>query len=119
LALTQNENGNFIVVGYRIVEPGRTVSLVDRPPNSGENFINTLFIDKAEVPINYGEAPYTGIFRPEDSLGIFNGMDPNGDWILGIIDHSLKKTLKRAKRYWAAGGSDFLWKEDPQLVSYL
>jgi len=92
---------------------GRTVSLVDRPPNSGENFINTLFIDKAEIPINDGEAPYTGIFKPEDSLGIFNGMDPNGDWILGIIDHSQKKSLKAGEKILDSWGIRFLVEGGP------
>ncbi|MCK4854527.1 MAG: T9SS type A sorting domain-containing protein [Bacteroidales bacterium] len=92
---------------------GRTISLVNRPPNSGENFINTLFIDLAEIPIDDGEAPYTGIFRPEDSLGLFNGLDPNGDWILGIIDHSQKKSLKTGEKILDSWGIRFLVEGEP------
>ncbi len=92
---------------------GRTLSLVDRPPNSGENFLNTLFIDKSEIPINDGEAPYTGIFKPKDSLGLFNGLDPNGDWILGIIDHSQKKSLKAGEKILNSWGIRFLVEGGP------
>ena len=91
---------------------GKTISLVDRPPNSGENFINTLFLDMAETHIDEGEAPYTGKFRPEDSLAVFNGTDPNGDWILGVIDHSQKKGLKAGEKILDSWGIRFLVEDE-------
>ena len=87
---------------------GKAISLVDRPPNSGANFINTLFLDRAKAHINEGEAPYTGKFRPEDSLAVFNGMDPNGDWILGVIDQSQKKGLEADEKILQGWGLRFL-----------
>jgi subtilisin-like proprotein convertase family protein len=87
---------------------GKTISLVDRPPNSGANFSQTLFLDKAEAHIDEGEAPYTGKFKPEDSLAVFNGMDPNGDWVLGIIDHSQKKGIKAGEKILESWGIRFL-----------
>ncbi len=67
---------------------GKTVSLVNQAPNSGENFTGTVFFDGATIPISLGNEPYTVIFIPEDSLSTFNGLNPNGDWILHIIDHN-------------------------------
>ena len=92
---------------------GRTASLVDRPPNSGENFINTLFTEFAETPIADGEAPYTGIFKPDDTLSVFKGLDPNGNWILGIIDHSQKKGLKAGEKILESWGIRFLVEGEP------
>ena len=64
-----------------------TVTLVDRPRNSGENFINTAFIDQAEVSLNLRFAPYTGWFLPEEPLFPFLFHDPSGEWTLTVTDH--------------------------------
>ena len=67
---------------------GTTVTLVDQPIHSGQNFIHTGFIDAAEYPIESGFAPYTGLFQPEEPLFAFMGhlavrrLDPlhHGSW---------------------------------------
>lgn len=64
-----------------------TVTLVDRPSNSGENFIHTAFADAAEVSLNLRFAPYTGWFLPEEPLFPFLFHDPSGEWTLTINDH--------------------------------
>ncbi|MEN8204204.1 MAG: T9SS type A sorting domain-containing protein [Bacteroidota bacterium] len=64
-----------------------TVTLVDRPTNSGENFIHTAFADQAEVSLNLRFAPYTGWFLPEEPLFPFLFHDPSGEWILTVTDH--------------------------------
>jgi subtilisin-like proprotein convertase family protein len=70
------------------LEHGATaVKLVDRPANSGENFIQTAFIDQAEVSLNLRFAPYTGWFLPEESLFPFLFHDPSGEWTLTVTDH--------------------------------
>jgi subtilisin-like proprotein convertase family protein len=70
------------------LEHGATaVTLVDRPANSGENFIHTAFMDQAEVPLNLRFAPYTGWFLPEEPLFPFLFHDPSGEWTLTVTDH--------------------------------
>jgi len=66
---------------------GTTVGLVDRPANSGENFISTAFIDGAEVSLNLRFATYTGWFMPEEPLFPFLFHDPSGEWTLTVTDH--------------------------------
>lgn len=66
---------------------GTTVTLVDRPRNSGENFIQTAFIDGAEASLNLRFAPYTGWFMPEEPLFPFLFHDPSGEWTLTVTDH--------------------------------
>jgi len=70
------------------LEHGTTsVTVVDRPRNSGENFIHTAFIDQAEVSLNLRFAPYTGWFLPEEPLFPFLFQDPSGEWTLTVTDH--------------------------------
>lgn len=54
----------------------------------GENYTQTIFDDEAETPIEDGEPPFTGTFRPEagNLLSIFDGMDAYGCWRLQIYD---------------------------------
>ncbi|MCD4711419.1 MAG: T9SS type A sorting domain-containing protein [Bacteroidales bacterium] len=66
---------------------GTTVTLVDQPFHSGENFIHIALIDAAEAPVESGYAPYTGWFRPEEPLLPFLLHEPTGKWTLTITDH--------------------------------
>jgi hypothetical protein len=66
---------------------GTTVTLVDQPFHSGENFIHTALIDAAELPVESGFAPYSGWFRPEEPLFPFLFSDPTGEWTLTVTDH--------------------------------
>lgn len=54
----------------------------------GANYTNTIFDDEAEVPIEQGEAPFTGRFRPKagNLLQVFDGQDSFGLWRLQIYD---------------------------------
>jgi hypothetical protein len=65
-----------------------TVQLVAQGTASGENFINSHFMDAAENPITIGAAPYTATYKPAETLHAFNGTNPKGDWTLRIIDHT-------------------------------
>ncbi len=62
-------------------------SLVNHRGGSGNNFIGTKFSDTALTPISSGNPPFTGFFRAEYPLSVFNGIDPNGEWILEIYDN--------------------------------
>lgn len=54
----------------------------------GEDYFQTIFDDEAEIPIEEGEPPFTGRFRPRagNLLGIFDGQDAYGPWRLQIYD---------------------------------
>ncbi len=54
----------------------------------GANYTNTIFDDEAELPIEQGEAPFTGRFRPTAGslLQVFDGQDSFGLWRLQIYD---------------------------------
>jgi hypothetical protein len=62
-------------------------SLVNHRGGGGDNFIGTKFTDTALTPISSGYPPFTGFFRAEYPLSVFNGIDPNGDWIVEIHDN--------------------------------
>jgi len=57
----------------------------------GENYTQTVFDDEAELPIEQGQPPFTGRFRPKaidplNLLGVFDGQDSFGLWHLRIYD---------------------------------
>ena len=54
----------------------------------GEGYVQTIFDDEAEIPIEQGSAPFTGRFRPKAGslLEIFDGEDAYGLWRLQIYD---------------------------------
>ncbi|RMI14715.1 MAG: hypothetical protein D6681_04710, partial [Calditrichaeota bacterium] len=74
---------------YFISPFGDTLELSTDNGGSGDNYIGTVFDDQATTPITAGSAPFTGVFQPEGyppGFGQWNGMDPNGDWMLYIMD---------------------------------
>jgi hypothetical protein len=66
---------------------GVDVTLVDRPPNSGENFIHTGFVQTSHEDIEEADAPYTGWWPPVGSFLDFQFHSPKGVWDLTITDH--------------------------------
>ncbi len=52
----------------------------------GQNFISTILSDDNTIPVANGTAPFTGYYSPSNSLSVFNGLDPYGDWTLTITD---------------------------------
>lgn len=53
---------------------------------SGDSYVNTIFDDEAPTAITAGTVPFTGRFRPETPLTVFDGHTANGDWILRYTD---------------------------------
>ena len=68
------------------------VTLVNRRGSSGDNFTGTIFDDQAATAITAGTPPYTGSFRPEQPLSVFNGMAANGTWKLEVNDQAAGDT---------------------------
>ena len=54
---------------------------------SGDNYVDTLFIDSAMNPIGTGTAPFTGSFQPDEPLANHVGGPSNGTWILHAVDN--------------------------------
>ena len=52
----------------------------------GEDYVDTVFDDEAEVPIGEAEPPFPGRYQPEDPLSAFDGEDAQGTWRLHIYD---------------------------------
>ncbi len=82
-----------------IISPtGVEVSLSDQNGSSGDNYINTVFDDSAATPIASGTAPFTGNFKPESPVSVFNGLNVHGNWILKVNDQATGDT-GRVNRY--------------------
>ncbi len=67
---------------------GTKVILANRRGSSGENFVDTVFDDAAATSITTGTAPFTGSFRPEEALSVFNNKFANGTWTLKVTDQA-------------------------------
>jgi len=54
----------------------------------GEDYKDTIFDDEADLPIEEGQPPFTGRFRPRSpaQLSVFDGQDIYGPWRLKIYD---------------------------------
>ncbi len=49
-----------------------------------QRFENTTLADNAKTPIENGTAPFTGRFKPQGLLGVFDGTLFEGEWLLFI-----------------------------------
>nr|WP_314624415.1 proprotein convertase P-domain-containing protein [uncultured Noviherbaspirillum sp.] len=83
-SLTHTYDGDLII---SILAPsGTSVLLSDRRGGNGDNFTSTVFDDAATAAMASGSAPFTGSFRPEELLSVFNGTDAFGTWTLRVSD---------------------------------
>ncbi len=65
---------------------GTIVELSSFNGDDGAHYTNTIFDDDASQTITQGTAPFTGSYKPEESLSAFNGISANGNWTLIAID---------------------------------
>jgi subtilisin-like proprotein convertase family protein len=65
---------------------GTSIILSSGNGDSGDNYTNTVFDNQASTDINLGMAPFTGIFKPQGSLTIFNNQNSFGNWVLKVVD---------------------------------
>ena len=73
-----------------IAPSGTSVLLVAGEGSSGDHFKDTVFDDSGVKAIQGQAAPFTGTFKPEESLSKFNQQNPNGTWKLRIEDQALQ-----------------------------
>jgi len=72
-----------------LVSPtGRRVVLASGVGGSGDNFTGTIFDDSATLAIGSGTPPFTGRFRPSESLDALAGSIANGTWTLEVSDEA-------------------------------
>lgn len=69
---------------------GQSILLIGDEGGAGNHFHNTAFDDAALESVHGKNAPFTGIFRPEESLSAFDGAQPNGTWILKVEDQAFQ-----------------------------
>lgn len=53
---------------------------------TGQNYINATFDDQALTSIKNALAPFTGNFKPLESLSAFTGQNAKGTWTVRIYD---------------------------------
>jgi hypothetical protein len=79
-------------VSFQISHLGTTDALITNRGSSGDNFIGCTLNDSASTPISSGTPPFTGSFRPESPLSVFNNLSTNGAWILVASDNAAGDT---------------------------
>jgi len=85
--LANLSHGRTWDLSIRIVAPdGRAVTLFNRRGGNGANLTNTVFDDQASTSIATATAPFSGSYKPEQLLSIFNGMNARGLWSIQIFD---------------------------------
>ncbi|MGD8376442.1 MAG: proprotein convertase P-domain-containing protein [Acidobacteriota bacterium] len=77
---------------YLDVPGGGSILLSNRRGGGGNDFIDTRFDDDAAADIASGSAPFTGSFRPDESLDAANGIAAAGDWSLRVVDQAGQDT---------------------------
>ena len=84
LDVTHTFTGDLVI---SLIGPNnQEVTLVNRRGGNGDNFTQTVFDDEASQSVTAGVAPFNGTFRPEQSLGGFDGLAAAGLWTLKIND---------------------------------
>lgn len=69
-----------------VAPDGQEVLLVADTGGSSDNFVDTTFDAAAPLPITQARSPFTGSFRPQGDLAVFNNFNPNGMWTLRVAD---------------------------------
>lgn len=65
---------------------GTTIVLSRENGGDGDNYTNTIFDDYASIDIVNGSPPYTGTFKPDESLGALTNESAFGNWQLKVAD---------------------------------
>lgn len=71
---------------------GSIVMLSDRNGGEGDNFIQTIFDEQAQLSIKDGTAPFTGRYRPDGSFANLLEKPIAGIWKLRIVDSGYVNT---------------------------
>jgi subtilisin-like proprotein convertase family protein len=66
--------------------PDGTIVPLSLANGGGPNYSCTVFDDEAVAPINQGNSPFNGSYRPETPLSAFDGENAYGEWVLHVAD---------------------------------
>lgn len=69
-----------------LISPSGTRVVLANRRGFDDDFVGTVFSDSATSAISSGSNPFTGSWRPEQSLSTFLGEPVNGNWQLEIVD---------------------------------
>jgi len=83
LNINHSNDGDILI---KLQNLSNSTSLSQFNGTGGQNYTNTIFDDSATTPITQGTPPFTGTFKPQGLLAIFNNKQMTGDWILRIYD---------------------------------
>jgi subtilisin-like proprotein convertase family protein len=83
LTLYHPNDGDLII---QLTGPNGTLNLSQGNGSGGANYINTSFDDDAAVSITAATPPFTGSFKPQNSLSFFKNQVASAPWILKIFD---------------------------------
>ena len=72
---------------YLVGPGGTTVLLFSSVGGAGNGFSGTVLDDEAGTAIADGQPPFTGHYRPAETLSSFDGSDLIGTWTLVLSDH--------------------------------
>jgi len=71
---------------YLVAPDGTRITLLDGVGGADDDFTGTILDDEADTAIGDGEAPFTGRYRPAQSLSTLDGLDVLGTWTLEVTD---------------------------------
>lgn len=85
LDIVHTYNSDLVV--HLIAPDGTEINLFSGIGGGDDNFTNTCLSQSASNSINTASAPFTGTFKPQETLGnLNNGQNGNGIWTLRILD---------------------------------
>jgi subtilisin-like proprotein convertase family protein len=79
-------------LGLSLESPTSRATLASRRGADGDNYVGTQFDQACTTPIASGVAPFTGCFRPDESLDVFLGQPSGGRWSLRVTDNAVTDT---------------------------
>ncbi len=72
---------------YLVSPSGVAINLFSGIGGGDDNFTNTCLSQTATANIGTASAPFSGTFKPQETIGnVNNGQNPNGIWKLRILD---------------------------------
>ncbi|HEX6277309.1 MAG TPA: proprotein convertase P-domain-containing protein [Polyangiaceae bacterium] len=70
-----------------VTSPSGTIrNITSGNGSSGDNYVNTVFIDSAATAVSAGVAPFTGNYRPEEPLSAWASQPAAGYWFGDLRD---------------------------------
>jgi hypothetical protein len=77
---------NVSSLSIMLSHDGAAVTVAHYVAADGPDFLWTRLKDEAETLITEGKPPFSGNYKPYNSLSYFNHLNPDGEWVLTIHD---------------------------------